>query len=274
MKSNFYIILHSPSTAALLVYITLFADIYARGIRKFCYSVDEKATLVFFPFFLNSSYMAMLFVLGIFLLFINVPFIHSAIDYEIPRMGRKPWLVGQTLYMLLACMGYVFASEIITNALLIPRISPKIEWGRIFTTLARTSAGSEFGMGLKIDYEIMVKFGAMQAVVIHYFITCGVCFLFAYLLFTLNLWTSKSIAAAITGVCILFPILTEILNLNEKYIWSPISWMQLSRIDNKMTNTVPSIKFIFSILFFACLIMFLLNLFRIGRFEWKKEKEI
>lgn len=273
LNGNFRQLFRAPGTWALVVYTMLLADIFARGIRQFCESTGEKATAVFFPVLLNSPYRAMLFLLGVFLLFMKGSFFTRTADYEIPRMGRKVWLAGQTIYIWLACMCYVAAAEIICNALLLPGLIPKLEWGRVFTTLARTSAGTEFASGLNFDYGVMVRFSAGEAVLLHYLITCGVCFLFSYLLFTLNLWTTKIIASGITGFLILFPILTSILNINAKYILSPVSWIQLSRIDRVMTNTVPSLRFIACMIAGCSVFMFIVNWIRIPGLEWGRGEE-
>ena len=270
LKSNFHMMMRAPSTWMLFAYIVMLADLYGKGIRRFCAQVEEPVSGTYFIFFLNSPYTAMLFVIGNIVLFFNIPFVGVTSDYEIPRMGRRRWLAGQTVYLLAASGTYVFFSELICSLLLLPRLKLSLEWGRVFTTLAKTSAGSEYAAGLNLDYSAMLRFTAAEAVLWNFTITTGVCFLFGNLLFTLHLWSTRLIAYCVTGVGILFPVLTDILGSNLKYIISPLSWVQLSRIDKIMTNTVPSVGFIAAALVLCNGLLFVLNFIRMPRFEWKK----
>lgn len=274
VAGNLHVLLRAPSTWLLVGYIMLISDIYIREVRRFCEAVGEPANPVAAPLVLNSSYAVMVFLIGLFLLFLDIPFFHVTADYEIPRIGRRAWLVGQNIYLMVACFAYVAVFELIANSLLLPRLTPELEWGRVFTTLARTSAGSEFYTAMNLDYGMMARFDAGEAVLIHYLIASGVCVLYANMLFTLNLWTSRIFAAAVTGCGILFPWVTEILNFNWKYIVSPISWLQMSRIDRIMTNTVPSICFIAAVLVGVNVLLFLFNWVRIRRLEWRRKEEI
>ena len=270
LKSNFHTMLRAPSTWMLLAYVTLLADLYARGIRRFCAEVEESATGVYFVLFINNPYRAMLFVIGIFMLFLNIPFISNTSDYEIPRMGRRRWLAGQTVYLLTASGWYVMASEIICALLLLPRLKLSLEWGRVFTTLARTSAGTTFAFGLNLDYGVFSRFAGGEAVFWNYVITTGVCFFFANLLFTLHLWAGRLLAFCITGVGILLPVLTDVLGGGMRYILSPLCWVQFSRVDRIMTYAIPSLGFVMAALFLGNILLFVLNIIRIRRFEWKR----
>src|SRR5699024_10745050 len=154
LKSNFHTMLRAPSTWMLLAYVTFLADLYARWIRRFCAADEEWATGAHVVLFINKPYRTLSFDIGILMLFLSIPFISHTSDYEVPRMGRRRWLAGQTVYLLTASGWYVMASEIICALLLLPRLKLSLEWGRVFTTLARTSAGTTFAFGLNLDYGV------------------------------------------------------------------------------------------------------------------------
>lgn len=268
VSGNFYVLFHSASTWILILYLCMWVDISAKGIREFCAAVGEKTSCLLFPIIMNSSYSSMIYLLGIFLLFLNVPFLHATSNYELSRMGRRIWLWGQYVYLFLASCLYVIVTNVICIVLLFPMVSLRCEWGRVFNTLLRTSARMEFNVILHSDSSILVRYQPEEAWILENCITVGVCMLLGNILFTMCLWIGKRIAISISGLLILFPIIGEIVNINWIHFVSPISWLQLSRIGEVMMNNIPSKWYILSVIIVGNAILAIINYLKIPRLQW------
>lgn len=273
LKNNFYHLIHSVNIWVLIGYLFIWSDITARGIRLFCGSVDEKATCYLFPLLMDSSYFSMLFLLGIFILFLDCPFLSRISDYEIPKLGRKIWLTGQFGYMMGASIFYVMAANIICNLLLFPNITISNEWGRVFHTILKTSARTQFDIRLDGNSSVLSRFSAVGGWVLQVSVTIGVCFTLGSVLFTVGLWIGRKISVIVVGLIILYPIILETGFNSNVYYFSPGSWVQLGKINDGTNGLLPSPSFIFTVLIAINILLYLFNLIKISKLEWTSKRE-
>ncbi|MGN0263904.1 MAG: hypothetical protein ACI4DX_05895 [Oliverpabstia sp.] len=269
LKNNFYHLFHSANIWVLTGYLLIWSDIAAKGIRTFCRAVDEKVTCFLFPLHMDSSYFSMLFLLGVFVLFLDCPFLNKVSDYEIPRMGKRIWLTGQFAYLAGASVFYVAAANLICNLLLLPYLTLKMEWGRVFYTLLRTSARKEFDVTLFCDASVLSRFSPVRGWCLQTIITIGVCFTMGSLLFTISLWMGRKMAVIIIGMLILYPIILETGTNSKLYFFSIISWVQLGRINDGWNGMLPSPTYIVGMLIFINAILYLINWVKIPALEWR-----
>lgn len=273
LNNNFYHLIHSANIWVLIGYLFIWSDITARGVRLFCRSVGEKATCFLFPLLMDSSYFSMLFLLGIFILFLDCPFLSKISDYEIPKMGRKIWLTGQFGYMMGASVFYVAVANIICNLLLLPNITISSEWGRVFYTILRTSARTQFDVRLDGNGSVLSRFSAVEGWILQTAITVGVCFTLGSLLFTVGLWIGRKVAVIVVGLIILYPIILESGFNSRIYYCSPGSWVQLGKINDGLNGMLPSPSYIFIVIIAVNIILYLFNFIKISKLEWSCKRE-
>lgn len=126
---------------------------WVRPIADFSSAVHVSVTPWVFPYLSLSQKVLLLIMLGIVLLFCDAPFIDAHQPYVIIRSGKRDWLLGQILYIMVASALYFLFIALISTLLMLPNLTFSSEWGKIFGTLALTDAGSQFKINLPISYK-------------------------------------------------------------------------------------------------------------------------
>ncbi len=91
---------------ALIVFFVYNA--YISPIIGFSQSVHVAITPWIFPMLTANKYVIFMTMLGTLLLFCDAPFIDEGQPYMVIRCGRKRWIAGQMLYIVMASLIFVF----------------------------------------------------------------------------------------------------------------------------------------------------------------------
>lgn len=220
-------------------------------IKTFSVYTGIKVVPAVFPFLMQQSYIQLVFIAGITLVFCDAPFMEYNTTYEMIRTGKMRWLMGKIMYMF--CMSIIYTGSIIaiTVLLLFPRFTFSTGWGKVLTTIASSNALEQLGIGFfSIDYSIIIKDTPLRAVSLAALISIVVCFLTGTCILMINT-CFKHIPGSFGGIAIaLLPYFQHnFSNLYTMSFWSPASWLDINLWDASVRLHYPSVTYM--IVFFA-----------------------
>lgn len=225
--------------AALLLMIFIHSN--TKGLSSLCAYYHIKASPWLFPFLYTQYYSKIIFFLPLTFIFSNAPFMDSNQLYVIARSGKTKWLAGQMCYITLASALYFIFIIIFSILINLDCIAFSNEWGKVITTLANTSAGTNFNIDLNVDKNTVLLFSPIQAMwftYLHSWIS-GIILGFIILLFNLKLKGSGTFAASF--ILVFSAIASKSISLTK---YSPVTWSTLNYIQLKTNDGLPSYQYI------------------------------
>lgn len=212
------------------LYVWLLCDIYLRPVTAFIQSVQVNASPYGFVFLIDRLDFVLLFFLGIVFAFGDVPFINNTVRYTVLRTGILTWTEAQVFYFWICSFLFMAASMAISLIPLAGYLEFQTGWGKIYGTMAQTSIGHTFLLLLKPNYQIMLDYNPLTALLCIFIIGCLLICLIGKILFLFSLWYEKIIGVTIVLGFILFSAAAEALSGFRANFFSPFSWIRLSRL--------------------------------------------
>lgn len=229
-----------------------------RPIADFSSSVQVPATPWVFPYLALNQKVLLLLMLGIVLLFCDAPFIDAHQPYVIIRSGKKDWLWGQVIYIMLAAALYFLFIMLITILMLLPNLTFSREWGKILGTLALTDAGNQFNIGLPISYQLQLAYTPIAAMAWSFFMNWLVGTFLGLLMFVFNMRLKREIGAVVATALVFLQYFAFEANGFLLFSLSPVSWASLGNLDTTLTSALPSRTYTVSVLIGLILMLIIL----------------
>lgn len=230
----------------VLILITGYLSMTVAPVRAFCNETGYNANPLIMPFLLTRDYSVLIFFLGLVLLFCDAPFIESEQPYIIMRTGRKIWVLGQFIYIILTSALYFAGIIVLTALLLLPNIYLGANWGKVINTFA--AEGGRQGMAIAFDKTILVNFTPITATLWCLLLSWLVGVFTGMLMFVVNLRVNR-FAGSIIGAAIgILPTFVRQGNWFFHY-FSPASWVSMSVVDFKGITSFPSLTYVLTVLF-------------------------
>lgn len=211
-----------------------------------------KTNPLIFPFYSSDPVKKLILLAGILFLFSDAPFINKNQPYVIIRSKRRPWVLGQILYIIMAAAVYFLFLMTVSILALLPDVTFATNgWGKIVNTLAQTNAGAQIHLQFGIQKEITSFYSPFMASALDFLLNWSAACFFGLLLFIMNLKFGRKIGLAVGGVLLFWDLL--IINvLPPKFCYlSPVSLSRLSVLDPMGASMYPDLIYPF-IFFGAC----------------------
>lgn len=112
-------------------------------------------SLCIFPFFVGMPIDTSSFGAMAMILYSEAPFSDHHAPFMIIRTGRRNWVIGQILYVLLSSLVYTLVAVLLSFVVLLPDIELNFDWGQAMWTMAQNPG---------LAGEVGVKYAAMPAV--------------------------------------------------------------------------------------------------------------
>lgn len=249
-----------------LVAVLLGAYLHSRifPILQFCGYYEVGISPFLFPFFLSDDHVVLIVTLGAMLLFCDAPFIDLDQPYIVLRAGRKTWVLGQILYLIITSLLYTFFVFLMTLLLLLPKLEPQLEWGKVIGTLVQTTTGSEFGISVSFDRYIYFGYTPMEAVGLSLLLCFSVVLFLGVVMFYFNLRVNRMVGTIVSGLLVLWQLVIR-KTATALIRFSPVSWMKLGQIDLDGTTVYPTLSFVIVGLYAMILLFCILSVLRIRR---------
>ena len=211
----------------------IIVQIYVDDMRKISEYLNTNIPIWIFPFLYSQFHTKLIYTLPIILLFCNAPFCDNDQIFVYTRVGRKKWLCGQMLYIVIAAAVYYFFLLIVSlvSTVFIGEIS--MEWGKTLQTLAVSNIGFRVGSPFVDVSGLIVDFFTPLQAIGFTFLVSWLCAIFLGLLifFCNTVFKTKFIGTMISSALVVLSVLVE--NGGYAFIipYSPVSWNTLDNID-------------------------------------------
>lgn len=199
-------------------------------LRDACIATGYAVSPAVIPFMFENPIFQSLVAFGVLLLFSNAPFISPMQMFVISRTGRRRWVVGQILYVLLATGIYLLV--ILLFGLIcvcdVATLSTN-GWGKIATTLAATNMGTEFGIGFDIPRKVIETWDPVFATVARLAVEYLGLALVGLTVFAANLYIKRMAGLYLGGAICLADI---VIQNTLPYAYVKASPLSLARLQN------------------------------------------
>lgn len=223
----------------------IMVQIYVDDMRKISEYLCTDIPVWIFPFLFSQFHTKLIYTLPVILLFCNAPFPDGNQVFVFTRVGRKKWLCGQILYIVIAAAVYYIFLLIISLAstVLVGEIS--MEWGKTLHTLAVSNVAWRTGcVFVDISNLVVDFFTPLQAILFTFLVSwlCAV-FLGLTILFCNTVFRNKVVGTIVSSSFVVLSVLVENGGYSMLIPYSPVSWNTLDNIDVGGLTTNPSIEY-------------------------------
>lgn len=227
----------------LLLLLGFVYHIFLTPLNSFVKSVNHPICPFIFPFLLSDIYFLVLFMAAVVYYFSDAPFMKNWTMYQVIRTGRVRWALGQIETILINSFTFVILAIGMTGILLLPNVTLSEGWGKVLYTLSMTGASGDFNIPFSIPYEIISRYTILEGLGITILVGGMVIAFIGLLMFCISLIGSRLLANVVAMVFVIMPMIQ--LNIGmavpELDYVSPVSWMNLSKID--ITGTGSGLPF-------------------------------
>lgn len=214
-----------------------------------------QATPWVFPFVFMHRYTPMLIMLGACFLFADAPYMHTGTPYEVIRAGKRTWVRAQIFYTLFTAFLLVAFLFVISVLCILPNLQFSGEWGKVYSTLAQTNAAEEYGVNLRVSYDVLLAYSPIQATLITFFVVGLEIAFLGMLIFTISLAASRTIAMFSGLLFSLLPYVLVAAGTPVMYFFVPTAWSDLSLFVPSNTFGYPSLVYVIIFLILSIVIL-------------------
>ncbi|UUX34344.1 hypothetical protein [Fundicoccus culcitae] len=214
----------------IVILLATLIHMHLSGLINFVHSENEMINFALLPFLTESRYGKILFILPIFILFADAPFIDNNQIFLIMRSNRKNWILSQALYIFITSLCYVLCLAVLSCIFFVPRLDFTNEWGSVLHTLAKTDIRFQLNVLVNFPRKIIDYFSPYQAMFFSLILQTLVINLLGLIIMLINIWSSHRYLGMFFAATLL--MFDALIYSSGILTWvSPITWMQLSSIN-------------------------------------------
>lgn len=179
------------------------------------------------------------------------PFYDKYQLFVIMRGGTSEWVLGHIMYIFSVSILYMLCLTGISILIIFPNVCLSGEWGRIWTTLALTDAGEQFGLSFGVSGYLIFEYRPLEAMFLVGGLGFFICSFYGLCLWCLNLCVGKIISFVTVSASII--LVTRIKYLPEWIMYlTPSAWMDLNNLSKYARYEIDVVR-AFIILVLGCL---------------------
>lgn len=228
----------------IVVLMIIMVQIYIDDMRRIVVGLGTDMPVWIFPFLYQQYHTKLIFTLPVVLLFCNAPFADQNQIFVYMRTGRKKWLCGQILYIVVTSALYyifLFIVSFLSTALY---GGSGLEWGKTLQTVATSNAAQYFGSPfIDVSYTVVTFFTPLQAVWFTFLVSWLSAVVIGLIIFLCNLLSgTRLLGVLISSVLVVLSMFVE-RGWQSIIKYSPISWNTLDNIDVGGLSANPSFTY-------------------------------
>ena len=259
----------------LLLLLGFVYHIFLTPLNSFVKSVNHPICPFIFPFLLSDIYFLVLFMAAVVYYFSDAPFMKNWTMYQVIRTGRVRWAFGQIETILISSFTFVILAIGMTGILLLPNVTLSEGWGKVLYTLSMTGASGDFNIPFSIPYEIISRYTVLEGLGVTILVGGMVIAFIGLLMFCISLIGSRLLANVVAMVFVIMPMIQ--LNIGmavpELNYVSPVSWMNLSKIDIAGTGSGLPLSYCVTILGIMSILLSIAIIWKIRTVDFQMVKE-
>lgn len=214
----------------IFLYVLMGIFIYSNmdGVVRFCTNVGLSASPAGYVFLMNDFIFQTTFLIGLLFLFSHAPFRDNMYRYIVYRTGSMCWEIGTILYMVLMSLIYLFYIIGVSFLALKGNLEFTMEWGKVWGTLAKTTAAEVFQIPFTVSPYIIGKYSPAYGMLISALLE-WLCFVWlALCTYFCNVRIKKGAGILAAGVFIFLDTMISNSWAPWAYHFSPVTLAQLS----------------------------------------------
>ena len=259
----------------LLLLLGFVYHIFLTPLNSFVKSVNHPICPFIFPFLLSDIYFLVLFMAAVVYYFSDAPFMKNWTMYQVIRTGRVRWAFGQIETILISSFTFVILAIGMTGILLLPNVTLSEGWGKVLYTLSMTGVSGDFNIPFSIPYEIISRYTVLEGLGVTILVGGMVIAFIGLLMFCISLIGSRLLANVVAMVFVIMPMIQ--LNIGmavpELDYVSPVSWMNLSKIDITGTGSGLPLSYCVTILGIMSILLSIVIIWKIRTVDFQMVKE-
>lgn len=219
-------------------------------------------SLCIFPFFVGMPMDTSSFGAMAMILYSEAPFSDHHAPFMIIRTGRRNWVIGQILYVLLSSLVYTLVAVLLSFVVLLPNVELNFDWGRVIWTMVQNpNLLDELGVrditwpDLDVVRAISGQKALLLSILFYWLVTV---FLGMIMLF-FNVISKKGVGLVLAGVFIglsYFSASFGALVFGSAIKWfSPVCWRYIGNLGLNSNSNLPPVWYAFTILVVLILAM-------------------
>lgn len=248
----------TPRIPLLFLVVGIFVFSAVKPVSIFSADVGIAASPWAFPHITNDYICQLVIMATVILLFCDAPFQNGSHLYILPRAGNVAWNVGICLYIVALSFLYIVTILLASTLALVPHIGLYSGWGKIWGTLARTTASSQYGLTFSVNDYIIGAYTPFGATVTAFLLSWACCVWLGLVIYLLN-DISNTMIGCLAAAAFVF---LDITIWNEwsylLYRISPVTMTQLSAISRQ--ESLYGLSKAYAVWFFAISIVVLQGL--------------
>ncbi|MBM7542333.1 hypothetical protein [Amphibacillus cookii] len=242
-------------TIFIATFAFLFYHTYA--LTRFAAEVGHAVTPWVFPHLFTSPVLQV-FAFLIVLLFCDAPFKDHHTPFVTMRTGRKNWIIGQLIYLMLASFIFTVFTFITSIIVLLPHLQVSLEWGIVMESLANDPAIASDRVTIFFNPELLNRLSPLAAagfgLLYFYLVTLFI----GSVILCFNVLLQRTAGIVVAGILIAVSLFANYLGFFSFgyliYYLSPISWMSISTLDWG-SGQLPSLSYTLSTLVIAMVLL-------------------
>lgn len=232
VERNFQAWRGDPRFPMVFLFVFVMMCVMLDPLKEFALQLGYASNVAVLPFVLSSETNQLVVAIGCVLLFSDAPFLRGDQLFVVERTGRRVWIAGQLVYLLVASFLYV-AFVVASSVLVMMPVSTFATegWGKVVSTLVYTDAASLTGIGFPFSPKLVVAFSPGQAMAVQFAVEWAAMLVLSAVVFVCNLFLKAKIGVFVAMAVALFDLLiTNMLPFVMTYA-SPVSMGRLSILD-------------------------------------------
>lgn len=230
----------NPKYAMVVAYLAFYMWTLTHGFVQFSRDMGYPVRPWLFPVFPSSVNLFVPVYLSYPVLISDAPFRNSHQQFVLLRLGKRNWILGQLLYLLVLSLVFTILMWLLTWMFLLPRLEWGLDWGKIIITSAYEHLADPYGV-MTIMCESIENVKPLAATAWVFFMMVSVNFLLGEITLLCNLWSKKGLGAVLTVLLILMPFIIWVLAASPyaitKLSWlSPVSWLDRTMLLHSNQN--------------------------------------
>ena len=267
----------NPRVSTLAVLLFAFIAWHLSGLSAYANAVTTHITPWIFPHLFSTSGMIMIFSSFTILFYSDAPFMDTHTPFIMIRSGRRNWVIGQLLYVILAGFIYTLFIAIISALVLIPNVHISSDWGKVLRTLAAfPDSPSRYGVpaSIFVSHEIVGIFSVGEAMLLSFGLFWLVTVFIGVLIFFFNAVVAKMSGIIIAGIFVFVSYFSEYLGRfsfgSRIYYFSPLSWSSLMFLDLNYRGQLPSISYAVVFLVLTIVVMGIASVVKLCAMDYNR----
>lgn len=228
------------------VLLVIMVQFYVDDCRKVSSALGTQIPICIFPFLYSQGYTKLIYTMMVILLFCNAPFTDSNQIFVYMRSGRRKWLWGQILYIIIAsAVFYVFLFAVSLFSTFFDG-EKTLGWGVMLNSVNDNVIGQTGANFMSISNIILRFFTPIQAVMFTFLLSWLAAVMIGLIIFFCNLVSqTRFLGILITSI---LTVVSCIIKLNNYFLYeflpfSPVSWSTLDNVDVGGLTVNPSFEY-------------------------------